>query len=55
MNECSGRTKRSGWGVGAEVGRGAQLPPLPAALSPSDPSVMILFAVMLGGQAPAAL
>lgn len=55
MNERSRRTKRSGCGVGVEAGLGGELPPLLAALFPSDPSVMILFAVMLRGQAPAAL
>lgn len=42
-------------GGGVEAGRGGESPPLRAALFPSDPSVMILFAVMLRGQAPAAL
>lgn len=41
--------------VGEKAGRRARRPPLPAALSPPARSAKRRFAVMLGGQAPAAL
>lgn len=53
MNERSRRTKRSGGGAGGGGRKGVTAPL--GLLFPSEPSAMVQFAVMLRGQAPAAL